>query len=89
MNETMDAMVRRTVRVTLDDELLIHLDARAESEGTSRSELLRRGARASLRDASDTDEFDRELQAAYPRIPQDLALVAAAERLASMTAPEW
>jgi metal-responsive CopG/Arc/MetJ family transcriptional regulator len=85
----MKAVARRTIRVRLDVELLISLDAGVRGEGTSRSELLRRGARAILQDASDTDEFDRKLQAAYRRIPQDSALVASAEDLASMTAREW
>ena len=84
----MEVLARR-LRVTFDDELVIRLDARAQREGTSRSELLRRGAEAFIAGAADTEEFDRELQAAYRRIPQDLALVAGAEHLAALTAAEW
>jgi predicted DNA-binding protein len=82
------AVGRREVLVQLDDELVERLDRLAQAEGTSRSELLRRGASAVL-DASEQLEADRVLQDAYRRVPQNPALVASARRLAAQTAPEW
>jgi metal-responsive CopG/Arc/MetJ family transcriptional regulator len=81
-------MARREVLVQLDDELVERLDRLADQQGTSRSDLLRRGAAAVL-EASELAAADRELQESYRRIPQDPALVAAATRLAAHTAPEW
>ena len=81
-------MGRRQVLVQLDDELVERLDELADEEGTSRSELLRRGASAVLA-AADEVKADRALRAAYHRQPQDPAIVAAAARLAAATAPEW
>jgi metal-responsive CopG/Arc/MetJ family transcriptional regulator len=81
-------MARREVLVQLDDELIRRLDELAAEEGTSRSELLRRGAAAVLT-AFELAAADRELQAAYGRVPQDPAIVEAAGRLASVTAIEW
>ncbi len=81
-------MARRQVLVQLDDELIERLDRLARSEGTSRSDLLRRGASAVL-EAADLLEADRALRDAYRRVPQDPVLVASARRLAARTAPEW
>ena len=81
-------MGRREVLVQLDDDLVDRLDRLAEQQGTNRSELLRRGAAAVLEVAERADA-DGVLQEAYRRLPQDPALVAAASRLASLTAPEW
>ena len=81
-------MARREVLVQLDDELVERLDRLAEQQGTSRSELLRRGAAAVVQ-AAEQAEADRALQAAYRRLPQDPAIVTAASRLAAQTAPEW
>ena len=81
-------MARREVLVQLDDDLVARLDEVAKREGTNRSDLLRRGALAVLT-ALDLEEADRELQAAYRRIPQDPLWVEAASRLASETVPEW
>lgn len=81
-------MARKEVLVQLDDELVERLDRLAESEGTNRSELLRRGAAAVLATA-ELRKADHELREAYRRVPQDPALVASAQRLASLTAPEW
>jgi metal-responsive CopG/Arc/MetJ family transcriptional regulator len=81
-------MTRKEVLVQLDDQLVSRLDELAASQGTSRSELLRRGALAVL-DAADLAQADHELQEAYRRVPQDPALVTAARRLAARTAPEW
>lgn len=81
-------MARREVLVQLDDELVTRLDALARSLGTSRSDLLRRGAQAVLA-AEDLAEADRELQLAYRREPADPAFVGAAQRLAAATAPAW
>jgi hypothetical protein len=81
-------MARREVLVQLDDDLVERLDRLAEQEGTSRSELLRRGAAAVL-DAADLACADRVLQEAYRRVPQDPAIVSAASRLAARTTPNW
>lgn len=72
----------------LDDELVIRLDRLAAEKGTSRSDLLRRGAIAVL-DAEELRQADAKLQDAYRRIPQDPAIVHAAARLAAQTVPEW
>jgi predicted transcriptional regulator len=81
-------MARKEVLVQLDDELVRRLDELAAKIGTSRSELLRRGAIAVL-EASELAEADRALIDAYRRQPQDPAIVAAAARLAAQTAPKW
>lgn len=85
---TIWSVARREVLVQLDDELVERLDRLADQQGTSRSDLLRRGAAAVL-EASELAAADRELQEAYRRLPQDPAFVAAATRLAAHTAPEW
>jgi len=79
---------RKEVLVQLDDELVDRLDRLADTQGTNRSELLRRGAAAVL-EAAETAGADRELQDSYRRIPQDPAVVTVAARLAVQTAPEW
>lgn len=81
-------MGRKEVLVQLDDDLIDRLDRLAVKQGTSRSELLRRGAAAVL-EAAQHGEADQALQEAYRRLPQDPAIVSAASRLASLTAPEW
>ncbi len=81
-------MARREVLVQLDDQLVDQLDALASKAGTSRSELLRRGAVAVL-EAADLAEADQQLIDAYHRQPQDPAIVDAAARLAARNAPEW
>ena len=81
-------MARKEVLVQLDDKLVDRLDRLANAEGTSRSELLRRGALAVL-DAAEQLEADRALREAYRRIPQEPAVVASARKLAAQTAPEW
>jgi metal-responsive CopG/Arc/MetJ family transcriptional regulator len=82
------SVARKEVLVQLDDELVTRLDDLAAAQGTSRSELLRRGAMAVL-EADDAARADLELQEAYRRVPQDPALVKAAKRLAARTAPPW
>jgi Ribbon-helix-helix protein, copG family len=82
------AMPRREVLVQLDDDLVVELDRLADDLGTSRSELLRRGARAVIT-AADLASADRQFVDAYRRQPPDPALVRAARRLAAQTAPEW
>lgn len=84
----MGSMGRREVIVQLDDVLVSRLDRLASEEGTSRSELLRRGASAVLMTAEEA-QADLGLQEAYRRVPPDPAVVAAARRLAAQTAPEW
>ncbi len=81
-------VARREVLVQLDDELVRELDELAARLDISRSELLRRGARAVL-EAEEMLEADRKLVESYRRVPQDPAFVDAAYRLARETAPEW
>jgi Arc/MetJ-type ribon-helix-helix transcriptional regulator len=81
-------MARREVLVQLDDDLVERLDALASALGTSRSELIRRGAQAVL-DAEQLASADRELQDAYRRLPADPALLQSAQRLAAETTPAW
>lgn len=81
-------MARREVLVQLDDDLVEHLDAVAKTLGTSRSELLRRGAQAII-DSEDMRVADRELATAYRRQPAEPALVRSAARLAARTVPNW
>jgi metal-responsive CopG/Arc/MetJ family transcriptional regulator len=81
-------MARREVLVQLDDQLVRILDELAVRLGTSRSELLRRGAQAVIT-AEDLAGADRDLVAAYRRLPADPALVQSARRLAARTAPAW
>jgi metal-responsive CopG/Arc/MetJ family transcriptional regulator len=81
-------MARKEVLVQLDDELVRRLDALAARLGTSRSELVRRGALAVL-EAEALAAADRRLREAYLAQPQDPAVVAAAARLAGETAPPW
>ena len=82
------AMARREVLVQLDDDLVADLDRIAAARSTSRSELLRQGARAVI-EADEEAAADAELIAAYRRQPPDPALVQSAARLAARTAPEW
>jgi metal-responsive CopG/Arc/MetJ family transcriptional regulator len=81
-------VARREVLVQLDDDLVTRLDDLASKRGTSRSELLRRGAMAVL-EAEELREADLQLQVAYRRVPQDPQLVESAARLAAETVPEW
>ncbi|MEN8114442.1 MAG: ribbon-helix-helix protein, CopG family [Actinomycetota bacterium] len=81
-------MARTQVLVQLDDDLVRRLDRLASEWAVSRSELLRRGARAVL-DAADLAEADRALAEAYRQQPQDPAVIDAAARLATETLPQW
>ena len=81
-------MPRRQVLVQLDDELVARLDELAARRGTSRSEVLRRAARAVI-EADELAAADRDLVEAYGRDPPEPALVRAAARLAARTAPGW
>ena len=81
-------MARREVLVQLDDDLVTELDRIAAARSTSRSELLRQGARAVI-EAEEEAAADAELIAAYRRQPQDQALARSAARLAARTAPAW
>ena len=81
-------MPRREVLVQLDDDLVAELDRIAAARSTSRSELLRQGARAVI-EADEETAADAELIAAYRRQPSDPALVQSAARLAARTAPAW
>jgi hypothetical protein len=81
-------MPRLQVLVQLDDDLVRRLDRLAEDLSVSRSELLRRGARAVLA-ATDLAGADRALIEAYRLQPQDPSIVEAAGKLAAETVPEW
>ena len=81
-------MGRREVLVQLDDDLVARLDRLAAEKGTSRSDLLRKGAVAVL-DSEELREADEKLRDSYRRVPQDPAIVQAAARLAAQTVPEW
>lgn len=61
-------MGRKEVLVQLGADLIDRLDRLADKQGTSRSELLRRGAAAVL-ETADRAEADRALQEAYRRVP--------------------
>ena len=82
------AMARKQVLVQLDDELIAALDQLAASEGTNRSELLRRGARAVVRAAHLVNEDDK-LVRAYAAEPQDPVLLDALAQQAATTLPSW
>ena len=81
-------MARREVLVQLDDQLVAQLDQIAAEQGTSRSELLRRGALAVIQ-AVDNQKADDALRVAYRWQPQDPAIVAVAQRLAAENSPTW
>ncbi|MCY3924339.1 MAG: ribbon-helix-helix protein, CopG family [bacterium] len=81
-------MARREVLVQLDDDLVTELDRIAAARSTSRSELLRQGARAVI-EADEEAAADAELIAAYRRQPPEPALTRSAAHLAARTAPEW
>ena len=82
------AMARTQVLVQLDDDLVLRLDRLARDLSVSRSELLRRGARALL-EAADLARADEALIEAYRTQPQSPSMVEIASRLAAKTAPEW
>lgn len=83
------AMAREQVLVQLDDGLLALLDERAVEEGVSRSELLRRFARAMLAEGIE-GRIDQAIAEGYRRIraepPDDAVLALAA---ASIEAEPW
>ncbi|MEA3502428.1 MAG: CopG family transcriptional regulator [Actinomycetota bacterium] len=81
-------MARTQVLVQLDDDLVQRLDRLARDLSVSRSELLRRGARAVL-EAADLAEADEALIEAYRIRPQDPSMIEAAGRLAARMVPEW
>jgi metal-responsive CopG/Arc/MetJ family transcriptional regulator len=78
----------RKVVMHLDDEIVARLDRLAQAEGTSRSELLRRGAGAVV-EAAEIAEADRQMRDSYRQVAPDPLIVAAATRLAAENAPEW
>ncbi len=82
------AMARTQVLVQLDDDLVLRLDRLARDMSVSRSELLRRGARALL-EAADVAMADEALIEAYRIRPQNPSMVETAGRLAAKMVPEW
>ena len=81
-------MARREVLVQLDDDLVEALDRIAAVRGTSRSEVLRRAARAIV-EADEEARADAELIAAYTAQPQDPAETDAYMRIAIESWPDW
>jgi len=81
-------VVRRQVIVQLDDELVQALDDEADRLGVSRSDLLRKGARALLEVAAEL-RAERKHAEAYRRIPEDELETETFLRLAAETAPSW
>lgn len=88
MEYHMPMAIRKEVLVQLDNELLAKLDKLAKKEGVSRSELIRRGAMALLVEEQE-QSWDRELAAAYRRLPAEEDLVESSTRMADDTAPKW
>lgn len=82
------AMMRKQVLVQLDDELVHALDAVAAAEGVSRSEIIRRGARATL-DAYSLAAAARAHSEAYRKMPQDPSIAEALGRAAAANTPDW
>jgi metal-responsive CopG/Arc/MetJ family transcriptional regulator len=83
-----DRMARKQVLVQLDDALVSRLDRVASALDVSRSELIRRGVDAYL-DACEEAGDDARTVAAYLRVPEDPAELAAFEALAAQAWPEW
>ncbi|MCL1692847.1 MAG: ribbon-helix-helix protein, CopG family [Actinomycetia bacterium] len=81
-------MARTQVLVQLDDDLVLRLDRLARDVSVSRSELLRRGARALL-EAADLAGADEALVESYSMQPQSPSMVETASRLAAKMVPEW
>lgn len=81
-------MARTQVLVQLDDGLVLRLDRLARDLSVSRSELLRRGARALL-EAADLARADEALIEAYRLQPQSPSMVETASRLAAKMTLEW
>lgn len=81
-------MARKQVLVQLDGYLVEELDAVASELGTSRSELLRRGAVVVL-EAYRERRADERLVEAYQRQPQDPVLSETLARLAAESTPPW
>ena len=81
-------VARREVLVQLDDDLVEKLDEMARRVEVSRSELLRRGALSVLQ-ADEWARADERLVDGYTKNPPDPELLAASERLAAETLPEW
>ncbi len=77
-------VARKQVIVQLDDDLVRELDRAAGREGVSRSELIRRGARALL-DSADEAEAVRKLVEAYRRRPQESWISDAGDDMADET----
>ncbi|MGZ5213295.1 MAG: ribbon-helix-helix protein, CopG family [Actinomycetota bacterium] len=80
-------MARKQVLVQLDDALVDRLDRVASALDLSRSELIRRAVDAYL-DACEEAGEDARTVAAYLRVPDDPAELAAFESLALQAWPE-
>lgn len=86
------AIARKQTLVQLSDELVDLLDGEALDRGISRSALIREAVETHLHDAREA-EIDREIVAAYTRMPQteeelEWADIAAEELLVRMEEEE-
>ena len=81
------SVARRQVLVQLDDALVGRLDRVASALDLSRSELIRRAVDAYL-DACEEAGDDARAIAAYLRVPEDPAELAAFEALALQAWPD-
>ena len=80
---------RKQVLVQLDDQLLALLDERAAEEGTTRSELLGRFARAGLAEGA-RSSIDMAIAEGYRRIPaEEPGALVRALAIASVEAEPW
>lgn len=79
-------MAQREVSTQLDEDLVERLSKLAKALGTSRSELLRRGALAII-GAERQIAADADFVEAYRKQPPDLDFIQATALLAARTAP--
>jgi len=80
-------MARKQIIVELDDDMVEALDRIAQRESSSRSDLLRRGARAVVLFA-EWAEADTNLMDAYKEHPDEAPIVEALAREAA-TSQDW
>lgn len=63
-------MAWKRVPVQMDADMVAALDAQAQRDGVSRSELLRRGVQKVLDEATEIAELERQHAEGYRRFPQ-------------------
>lgn len=84
----MMGVARRQVLVQLDDDLVAALDRLADEHGISRSEVLRRAARALLA-ATEVAEKERRYREGYTKFPEEPELTESLMRVAGDTMEPW